>query len=323
MLQQVRFDRGWRLPSAEVWTSGLALRIHARERKDERWAGSDAQQWPFRRSSSVTRRNRSSGMGSIASYFGPEIRRRPRRQPSSRPSAAIPPIARLVAPHGAHRSVKRPRHVRLLGEPRLHQEHHRIIELLKSQGMSNRAVAHRLGVSEKAIRKLVGPSMPAESAQLAFAGMTAAAAGAPPAAGVPSAKSTDDDEDGSAPSVKDGAGDPISAAEDDAEPVPMRTRQRHRAMGRRPSPNDKGLKKTEENSSLLRLYQNNSSTALAFARSSESRAAVLVAPPARPESLQLRKRAGEADPIQLRARGLNRYRDSAHFEVGSQLIGQP
>ena len=25
----------------------------------------------------------------------------------------------------------------------------------------------------------------------------------------------------------------------------------------------------------------------------------------------------------LRAMGLNRYRDSAHFEVGSQLIGQP
>jgi hypothetical protein len=32
------------------------------------------------------------------------------------------------------------------------------IELLKSQGMSNRAIAHRLGVSEKAIRKLVGAS---------------------------------------------------------------------------------------------------------------------------------------------------------------------
>jgi hypothetical protein len=25
----------------------------------------------------------------------------------------------------------------------------------------------------------------------------------------------------------------------------------------------------------------------------------------------------------LWAKGLNRYRDSAHFEVGSQLIGQP
>jgi hypothetical protein len=38
---------------------------------------------------------------------------------------------------------------------------------------------------------------------------------------VPSAKSTDDDADGSAPSAKEGAGDPISAAADDAEPVPM------------------------------------------------------------------------------------------------------
>ena len=41
--------------------------------------------------------------------------------------------------------------------------------MLKSQGLSNRAVAHRLGVSEKAMRKLVGASRPAESAQIAFA----------------------------------------------------------------------------------------------------------------------------------------------------------
>src|SRR5271168_5276546 len=41
-----------------------------------------------------------------------------------------------------------------------------------------------------------------------------------------------------------------------------RARQPHRAMGRRPSPNDKGLKKTEENSSLLslQLCNENSST---------------------------------------------------------------
>src|SRR6516162_7108725 len=107
------------------------------------------------------------------------------------------------------------------GRRRISGQRLRSIELLKSQGMSNRAVAHRLGVSEKAIRKLVGASTPAESAQLAFAGMTTAAAGAPPAAGVPSAKSTDDDADGSALSAKDRAGDPISAAADDAEPVPM------------------------------------------------------------------------------------------------------
>jgi len=36
--------------------------------------------------------------------------------------------------------------------------------------MSNRAIAHRLGVTEKAIRKLAGPSKPAESAQLAAPG---------------------------------------------------------------------------------------------------------------------------------------------------------
>ena len=72
-------------------------------------------------------------------------------------------------------------------------------------------------MTEKAIRKLVGPSTPAESAQLAFAGMTTAAAG------VPSAKSSDDAADGTAPSARERAGDddPISAAADDAEPVPM------------------------------------------------------------------------------------------------------
>ncbi len=73
------------------------------------------------------------------------------------------------------------------------------IEMLKSQGMSNRAIAHRLGVSEKAIRKLVGPSKSDDSAQLAFAGMTTAAAGTPPATRVPSAKSSGDDADRATP----------------------------------------------------------------------------------------------------------------------------
>src|SRR6266571_9456004 len=85
------------------------------------------------------------------------------------------------------------------GRRRISGQRLRSIELLKSRGMSNQAVAHRLGVSEKAIRKLVGPSKPAESAQLAFAGMTTAAAGAPPA----SAKSTDDDADRATPSAED------------------------------------------------------------------------------------------------------------------------
>jgi transposase len=97
----------------------------------------------------------------------------------------------------------------------------RSIEVLKNQGMSNREIAHRLGVSERAIRKLVGPSKPAESRQLAFAGMATATAGNPPA--VPSATPTDDDADRAAPSAKDSVddSDPITAPADDAEPVPM------------------------------------------------------------------------------------------------------
>jgi transposase len=105
------------------------------------------------------------------------------------------------------------------GRRRISGKRLRSIEMLKSQGMSNRAIAHRLGVSEKAIRKLVGPSKPAESAQLAFGGITTAAAGKPPA----SAKSTDDAADRATPSAGDCAGDrdPITASADDGEPVPM------------------------------------------------------------------------------------------------------
>src|ERR1700716_2343028 len=104
------------------------------------------------------------------------------------------------------------------GRRRISGKRLRSIEMLKSQGMSNRVIAHRLGVNEKAIRKLVGPSKPAESAQLAFAGITTAAAGKPPA----SAKSTDDDADRATPSAEDlaGDGDPITASADDGEPMP-------------------------------------------------------------------------------------------------------
>jgi hypothetical protein len=93
----------------------------------------------------------------------------------------------------------------------------RSIETLKSQGMSNRAIAHRLGVSEKAIRKLVGASKPAEDAQLAFAGVMR-----PPATPVPSAKSTGADADSATLIAQDRTGgDPITALGNDSEPVPM------------------------------------------------------------------------------------------------------
>jgi len=109
------------------------------------------------------------------------------------------------------------------GRRRVSAQRLRSIEILKSQGMSNRVVAHHLGVSEKAIRKLVGPSKPAESAQFAFAGMTTATAGQPSAVCRPSANSTDDDADRATPSAKDRAddSDPITTPADDGEPVPM------------------------------------------------------------------------------------------------------
>ena|ERR1700678_2616836 len=44
------------------------------------------------------------------------------------------------------------------GHRRIPGKRLRIIERLKSEGLSNRAIAQRLGVNEKAIRKLLGPS---------------------------------------------------------------------------------------------------------------------------------------------------------------------
>ena len=86
--------------------------------------------------------------------------------------------------------------------------------MLKSQGMSNRAIAHRLGVSENAIRKLVGPSKPAESTQLALpAVQTATKKSAAVACATPSG------------AVEEKEGDTGSVATPEAanddEPVPM------------------------------------------------------------------------------------------------------
>jgi transposase len=109
-----------------------------------------------------------------------------------------------------------------LGRRRISGKRLRSIDLLKSQGMSNRAIAHRLGVTEKAIRKQVGAFEPKAGAQLALAGITSAAAGELLATAVPSSTSTGDEVDG-ATSAHDRAGkpDPITAPADDAEPVPM------------------------------------------------------------------------------------------------------
>jgi transposase len=109
------------------------------------------------------------------------------------------------------------------GRRRISGKRLRSIEMLKSQGMSNRAIAHRLGVSEKAVRKLAGPSEPVESAQFAFAEITTTVAEKPPTTDVPSPKSTGDDADRATSSAEDRAGDrdPITASADDGEPVSM------------------------------------------------------------------------------------------------------
>lgn len=104
------------------------------------------------------------------------------------------------------------------GRRRISGKRLRSIEMLKSQGLSNRAIAHRLGVSEKAIRKLMGPSKPADSEQLALAGITPATA-----AEAPSVPLSGADAGGATPLTRERAGesDPIVAPEDDDEAVPM------------------------------------------------------------------------------------------------------
>ena len=110
------------------------------------------------------------------------------------------------------------------GRRRISGQRLRSIEMMKSQGMSNRAIAHRLGVSEKAIRKLVGPSNPAESAQLALPAIPTSAENLT-AIGAPAETPTMADANGANASVKEGAKDrdPVTAPEaaNDDEPVPM------------------------------------------------------------------------------------------------------
>jgi transposase len=80
------------------------------------------------------------------------------------------------------------------GRRRIAAKRLRRIHLLKSQGMSNRAIAHRLGVTEKAIRQLVGPTRAAKNAQLALPEIPAAREKSA-ATGASPASSTDDDPD--------------------------------------------------------------------------------------------------------------------------------
>jgi len=109
------------------------------------------------------------------------------------------------------------------GRRRISGKRLRSIETLKSQGMSNRAIAHRLGVTEKSIRKLTGPSKPEPSGQLALPPIPTAAQ-KPAAIDAPSATSTED-EDRTTASAEQNTGDHASVTEPEAanddEPVSM------------------------------------------------------------------------------------------------------
>ena len=105
------------------------------------------------------------------------------------------------------------------GRRRISAKRLRRIEQMKSQGMSNRAIAHKLGVTEKAIRKLVGPTRGAASRQLALPEIPPpkkkSATIAPPAS---STGGDDDDDDGPGGKRSPSAASPLAAADDD-EPV--------------------------------------------------------------------------------------------------------
>ena len=113
------------------------------------------------------------------------------------------------------------------GRRRISGKRLRTVETLKSQGLSNRQIAHRLGVSEMSIRKLVGPSKSAE--QLAFAvTSTAAMKPAEPRESFAEATEENANNNGSPPSAGAMAGDDAADseqiaenAEDDGESVPM------------------------------------------------------------------------------------------------------
>jgi transposase len=109
------------------------------------------------------------------------------------------------------------------GRRRVASKRLRVVERLKAEGVGNREIARRLGVTENAIRKLVGPSREDQQAVLplvtaeASAPTTAAAAAEecaiPPVPSPARVASTSDDGggDGSRPQRGD----------DDEEPVPM------------------------------------------------------------------------------------------------------
>ncbi|MBI4379763.1 MAG: helix-turn-helix domain-containing protein [candidate division NC10 bacterium] len=107
------------------------------------------------------------------------------------------------------------------GRRRIRGKRLRSIEALKSQGLSNRAIAQRLGVSERAIRKLVEPSKSVEAEQLELGAITGAAASELLQIAVPSARSTHKDTNPQGPPLANDQAGEVDHAGAGEEPVPM------------------------------------------------------------------------------------------------------
>ena len=71
------------------------------------------------------------------------------------------------------------------GRRRVASKRMRVVEQLKDQGMSNREIARRLGVTEKAIRRLVGPRREGDPQEVLALATAQASAGTTPAAALP------------------------------------------------------------------------------------------------------------------------------------------
>src|SRR3984893_1367052 len=106
------------------------------------------------------------------------------------------------------------------GRRRIRGKRLRVIERLKSEGLSNRAIAQRLGVNEKAIRKLVGTAKSVQTEQLDLPAIVSAATSEPLPAVASATASNEDSNEHSLPQDDDRAGD-FDDVDAEDEPVPL------------------------------------------------------------------------------------------------------